>query len=111
MKGFGEFSRNPVESVLALILLVLCVPCLLFIAGFIRITSEGPVFITDQWLTSGGRCIRAARFRTTGTGSAVFRTVARLMRRGPIDELPSLWNVVRGEARLKDLSLFKPRRR
>ncbi len=107
MKALGPFWRGPLESFLALILLVLHGPSLLLIAGFIRMTAEGPVFVTDRWQADGGRLVRATRFRTTGPGLAVFRTVARALRQYSVDELPSLWNVMRGDVRLMELSLFK----
>jgi lipopolysaccharide/colanic/teichoic acid biosynthesis glycosyltransferase len=107
VKAISPYWRGPLESLLALILLVLCGPLLLLITGFSRITSEGPVFVTDRWLTNGGRSVRASRFRTTGPGLAVFGAVARVLRRYSVDELPALWNVRRGEVRFVDLSLFK----
>jgi lipopolysaccharide/colanic/teichoic acid biosynthesis glycosyltransferase len=94
------------ERVVAILLVVLYGPGLLLIAGFIRTTSEGPVLITDQWL-AGGRLVRAARFRTAGPGSGAFHLVGRKLRQYSLDELPALWNVVRGEVGLKDLYLFK----
>ena len=107
MKSIRELWWNVVEGILALVMLILFWWLLFFIALFIRTTSDGPVIVTDQWLAPDGRTVRACRLRTTGRGLQIFQAFARLARQYSLDELPSLWNVVRGEVRLKDLTLFK----
>jgi lipopolysaccharide/colanic/teichoic acid biosynthesis glycosyltransferase len=109
VKPIREVCWNVVEGILALAMLVLFWWLLLLMALFIRTASDGPVIVTDHWLAPDGRTVRACRLRTTGRGLPTFQTLARLIRRYSLDELPSLWNVVRGEAKLKDLTLFGPR--
>jgi lipopolysaccharide/colanic/teichoic acid biosynthesis glycosyltransferase len=77
------------------------------IALFIRITGGKPVVVADEWVTKEGTPARAYRFRTTGPGLPIFRSVGRMIRQYSLDEILSLWNVACGEVRLKELSPFK----
>jgi lipopolysaccharide/colanic/teichoic acid biosynthesis glycosyltransferase len=107
MKLTKQFWWKVAEGILAFAVLILSWPLLLLMALFIRTTSEGAVITTDQWPAADGRNVRACRFRTTGPGLQIFQAFARLARYYSIDELPSLWNVVHGEVRLRDLGLFR----
>jgi lipopolysaccharide/colanic/teichoic acid biosynthesis glycosyltransferase len=95
-----------VERFFAAFVLFYLWPAVAFLTLFILATAEKPVFVTDEW-TKGGRRLRAHRFRTTGPGQPVFRSVRRVLRQRSFDEIPSLWNVACGEVRLRDISLFK----
>ena len=92
-------------------------PLLLAIAAAIRATSPGPVFYRQVRVGRDGRHFRIFKFRSMvvgaeqmGHGLAVAhdddRTtrVGRVLRRLSLDELPQLFNVVRGE-----MSLVGPR--
>ena len=67
-----------------------------------------PVFFIDVRAGLGGRPFRLVKFRTmrTGEGSDAERLtrVGRFLRASSLDELPELWNVLRG-----DMSLVGPR--
>jgi lipopolysaccharide/colanic/teichoic acid biosynthesis glycosyltransferase len=91
--------------VAALLLFCLC-PTIIFLALFILATADKPVFVTDEWIKDGRR-LRARRFRTTGPGQPVFRSVGRVIRQLSFDDMPSFWNVACGEIRLRDILLFK----
>jgi lipopolysaccharide/colanic/teichoic acid biosynthesis glycosyltransferase len=105
------------DWMLALILLVLCVPLLLLLAAFVKLTSPGPVVYSQVRLGRGGRPYRVYKLRTmlhdceaaTGAVWALQddpRTtpIGRFLRDTHLDELPQLWNVIRGE-----MSLIGPR--
>jgi len=79
---------------------------IIFLALFILATADKPVFVTDEWIKDG-RWLRAHRFRTTGPGEPVFRSVGRYLRQSSLDHIPSLWNVARGEIRLGDILRFR----
>ncbi len=97
--------------------LVVVSPVLALIALMVKATSAGPVLIHQERVGMHGRGFLAHKFRSmrvdaeAGTGpvwaeaSDPRRTaVGRVLRRLSLDELPQLWNIVRG-----DMSLVGPR--
>ena len=102
----------------ASVLLALTLPLMVLAALAIKLTSAGPVLYTQQRVGMNGRGFTIYKFRSmradaeAGTG-AVWATPGRdprvtlvggLLRRSRVDELPQLWNVLRG-----DMSLVGPR--
>jgi len=87
--------------VVALIALVLFLPALLAIGFLLRTNSDEPVVLKDEVLAADGARVRVHRFRTTGRGTNAFRAIGRLLRSVGYDDLPGLWDVVRGQISLK----------
>jgi exopolysaccharide biosynthesis polyprenyl glycosylphosphotransferase len=98
-------------------LLVLLSPLLLLIAIVIRFSSPGPVFFRQERLGLDGRSFTIYKFRSMVVNAEaetgpVFATaednrrtvVGRVLRRLSLDELPQLYNILRG-----DMSLVGPR--
>ncbi len=83
---------------------------MLIVAGFIKIDSPGPVIFTQKRVGKDGKEFTIYKFRTMYVGSPnnvaayklnglesyVTKTGA-ILRRASIDELPQLWNIIRGD--------------
>jgi exopolysaccharide biosynthesis polyprenyl glycosylphosphotransferase len=127
MPTFGLFLKRTVDAVFAGATLALAAPLLIVIALVIKLESPGPILYKAQRVGLKGRRFRCYKFRTmeVGADKAKEKLRARNERQGPffkmaddpritrvgrwlrrysMDELPQLWNVVRGE-----MSLVGPR--
>jgi lipopolysaccharide/colanic/teichoic acid biosynthesis glycosyltransferase len=106
-----------VEFCACLAMLVLAAPIILLAALLVKLTSRGPAFYTQTRLGLGGReytiyklrtmfhnCERQSGVRWSTAGDPRITPLGRWLRRTHIDELPQLWNVLRGE-----MSLVGPR--
>lgn len=102
------------DRTIAAVGLILTAPVLLVAALAVRATMGSPVLFVQERPGKGGRIFRLAKFRTMraamGPDGRPLRDEERITRLGKflratsIDELPQLFNVVRG-----DLSLVGPR--
>ena len=72
----------------------------------IRVTTNGPVVLTDEFPASGGGMARSYRLRTTGRGSSAFHIIGRFLRKYAIDELPAFYSLARGDIGLRDVLRF-----
>jgi exopolysaccharide biosynthesis polyprenyl glycosylphosphotransferase len=97
--------------------LVVLAPLMAVIALLVKLTSPGPLLIHQDRIGMRGRIFKTHKFRSMRAGAEAEtgpvwaapdddrRTRAgRLLRRLSLDELPQLWNIVRGE-----MSLVGPR--
>jgi exopolysaccharide biosynthesis polyprenyl glycosylphosphotransferase len=112
--------RRAVSVVLALALAVVALPFMALIALLVAVTSPGPVFFIQERIGVNRRPFRMVKFRTmhnradevqaqleelNESGEGLFKVrrdprvtpVGRFLRRFSLDELPQLWNVLRGE--------------
>ncbi len=105
------------DVILSTVFLILSAPIILMCAGLIRLTTFGPAFYSQARLGRFGRPFTIWKLRTTSDeGDRAFTTrraigadprvssLGRFLRFAYLDELPQLWNVLKG-----DISLVGPR--
>jgi lipopolysaccharide/colanic/teichoic acid biosynthesis glycosyltransferase len=111
----GKPWKRTVDVGLSFVGLLLSLPLLAVVALLIRLDSRGPVFFTQDRLGRHGRRFRLYKLRTMTDrcrrcegevipGDPEVTRVGRYLRRLKLDELPQLWNVLKG-----DMSIVGPR--
>ena len=109
--------NRALDTALAGVALVVSAPLLAAAAVVIKVEDRGPVLFRQTRVGKDGKDFELLKLRTMivgaetkGAGYAVDRgdsritRVGRFLRRTSLDELPQLWNVVRG-----DMSVIGPR--
>jgi lipopolysaccharide/colanic/teichoic acid biosynthesis glycosyltransferase len=124
-----DAACRALDLIVATLIVVLLAPLLLLIALIVKLDSPGPVLFRQQRVGRHRRPFLVAKFRTmthgadhdvhrdymlalieSGTpapklaGDARVTRFGNFLRRTSLDELPQLWNVLRG-----DMSLVGPR--
>lgn len=109
----GERLRDALEALLAAGLLLLTAPLCALCCLLVRLTSRGPVIYSQKRVGRGGRIFTLYKIRTmyhdcekttgprwSGPNDPRITPVGRILRKLHLDELPQLWNVIRGDMRL-----------
>jgi lipopolysaccharide/colanic/teichoic acid biosynthesis glycosyltransferase len=112
-----ESVKAALDFVVAAILLVLAGPVILVCMVLVKLTSRGPALYSQTRLGKDGRlfriykirsmthdCERSSGARWSLPGDPRVTPVGRVLRATHLDELPQLWNILRG-----DMSLVGPR--
>lgn len=102
------------EASIAFFALVISSPATLLAALLIRVTSPGPIIFRQARVGQSGRVFNLYKLRTmrlssegsqvTAANDSRITWIGRILRKTKVDELPELWNVLKG-----DLSLVGPR--
>jgi exopolysaccharide biosynthesis polyprenyl glycosylphosphotransferase len=115
--GAGAVTKRLFDAAFAVILVVVTAPIMLLVALAVRLTSRGAVIYRQRRVGRGGVPFTILKFRTMhdeaeiATGPVLatkddprVTPLGRLLRATRLDELPQLWNVLRG-----DMSFVGPR--
>ncbi len=112
----AAFFKRLMDIVLSLTACILLSPLMLLIALAIKLYDRGPVFYTQERITKDGRAFSIIKFRSMIENSeedgarlacasdARITPVGHLLRRTHFDELPQLFNILKGE-----MSIVGPR--
>lgn len=128
LSGGQRFVKRLLDIVVSIVALILLSPLILILAIAIKLESPGPAFYSQARVGENGRRFRIHKLRSMRDGAdREFESVAsrlnplsgpavkipddprvtrlgRFLRRWSLDELPQLWNILRGE-----MSLVGPR--
>ena len=112
---YSRFVKRILDFVLALALILPCAAVMIPIAVIVKLTSEGPVFYTAPRGGYRNKPFNILKFRTMVVGADKFSSttalndpritpVGRVLRYTKLDELPQLFNILKG-----DMSFIGPR--
>ncbi len=114
--GINRVTKRIMDLTLGTLLFAITSPLMAIIALFIRVTSKGPIFFSQERVGLDGKTFNIFKFRTMKIdaekeGAQFARlndprttTLGRILRRLNLDELPQLVNVIYGQ-----MSLVGPR--
>jgi exopolysaccharide biosynthesis polyprenyl glycosylphosphotransferase len=115
--GWNRALKRTLDLAVGGLALTLALPLMALITAAIKLSSPGPVLLRQERMGIDGRRFTMLKFRTMRTDAEADtgpvwaaaddprRTrVGALLRRFSLDELPQLWNVLKGE-----MSLVGPR--
>ncbi len=127
LTGYQRLTKRAFDVIVATLIIIMIMPLLVAIAIAIKLDSPGPVLFKQQRVGENGRLFTMFKFRSmvidaeARQASVIQRTqdgeiihkraddpritrIGRLIRTTSLDELPQLFNVVKG-----DMSLVGPR--
>ncbi|MCP5463723.1 MAG: sugar transferase [Deltaproteobacteria bacterium] len=113
--AFNWRLKKLMDYFFAFVLLILISPIMLLIALCIKLESRGPVFFVQSRFGQNEEVFNLYKFRTMRVGSEKgnpytqknddrITRVGKVLRKLRLDELPQLWNVLKG-----DMSMIGPR--
>lgn len=116
LEGINLFAKRVVDLILASVISIAISPLLLLIGLLIKLTSRGPIMYRQERISFDGTPFNIYKFRTmytdaeadgpgwTSPGDKRVTPLGRFLRSFSLDELPQLYNVIRG-----DMSIVGPR--
>lgn len=117
MNRMERFLKRVFDSILAMLCLMVFSPLFLWCYLMIRKEHDGPAIFSQERIGLGGRPFKIYKFRTMRTdaecdgpalcnsqGDSRMTAIGQMLRDHHLDELPQLWNVLRG-----DMAFIGPR--
>jgi len=117
MHTLSREIKEVLDQIFGWLILIMLSPCFWLLAGLVRLETPGPAFFRQERIGKDGRPFIAYKFRSMvdkatsmglGLNVAVndsrITRVGTFLRRTSLDELPQLFNVLKGE-----MSLVGPR--
>lgn len=116
LDGANRVAKRVLDFVAAALLIVLFSPIMVLIALLIKLTSRGPILYRQERVSVDGTPFPILKFRTMSLdaeaggprwateGDSRVTRIGKILREWSLDELPQLFNVLRG-----DMSIVGPR--
>lgn len=117
LRGFNAVLKRGIDVVISAVSLLVAIPLVAAIGVIHRWTSPGPILYRQERMSLDGKSFWVWKLRTMRVGAENetgpvwaeendprVTSMGRWLRRFSVDELPQLWNVLRG-----DMSLVGPR--
>lgn len=114
---YKKFLKRMIDFIIAFLALIVLLIPMLIVALAVKIESKGPVFFKQERIGRSGKVFKIIKFRSMcvgaeSKGSGVYSNkndarvtrVGRIIRATSLDEIPQLFNILRG-----DMSLIGPR--
>ncbi|MFI5252834.1 MAG: undecaprenyl-phosphate glucose phosphotransferase [Bacteroidota bacterium] len=116
MTTWGRILKRTFDFLISLILIVILSPLYIIVALIVKLDSKGPVFYTQKRMGEGDHVFNILKFRSMAVDAEKegpkwahkdetrHTRIGKYLRMTSLDELPQLFNVLRG-----DMSLVGPR--
>ncbi len=116
MRINGNFIKRFSDIIFSIVLLIISTPIIIIMAIAIKLDSKGPVFFVQDRTGLNGKPFKMIKFRgmvnnasdigpeLTQRDDPRITRVGKILRRTSIDEIPQMFNVLKG-----DMSLVGPR--
>ena len=109
VKATQQVLRRLVSFTISLIGLILCLPIIPVLMIVVRLSSPGPIFFRQTRVGLRGQPFQVVKFRTmrqdaekdgaqwAKKNDSRVTSLGRFMRKTRLDEIPQLWNVLKGD--------------
>ncbi len=120
LDGWGRIIKRGLDIFFSIIFLILFTPLIIIISILIKVTSKGPLFYTHSRVGRDNKIFKFYKFRsmyddlcdwkeegkwtTEKDNTTRITPFGRILRKSNLDELPQLWNILKG-----DMSFVGPR--